>query len=112
MTSQDELLFKKQALYQTLASIPAGYVISYGQLAKMAGLGNAARWVGRELGKLPEGTTLPWHRVISASGRLSLSPDSPSGRLQRERLFDEGVIIDNNRVNIRRYGWPNPRSNR
>ena len=60
---------RREALYIALAAIPAGHVLSYGQLAELAGLGRAARWVGRTLSQLPDGSTLPWHRVVAASGR-------------------------------------------
>jgi len=89
----------------TLAQVPAGKVVSYGQLAELAGLGRAARWVGRSLSQLPQGTTLPWHRVIAASGRLSLPEGSVSGAEQRARLRAEGVFVVNDRVDIRRHGW-------
>src|SRR3990167_2506520 len=59
---------RRTALYAVLAQIPAGCVVSYGQLAAYAGLGRAARWVGRTLSQLPDGSILPWHRVIAAGG--------------------------------------------
>jgi methylated-DNA-protein-cysteine methyltransferase-like protein len=96
---------RREALYLTLAQVPAGNVVSYGQLAELAGLGRAARWVGRSLSQLPQGTTLPWHRVIAAGGRLSLPAGSVSGAEQRQRLRDEGVLVINDRVDIRRHGW-------
>jgi methylated-DNA-protein-cysteine methyltransferase-like protein len=96
---------RREALYMALAQVPAGKVISYGQLAALAGLGRAARWVGRSLSQLPQGTTLPWHRVIAASGRLSLPAGSISGAEQRQRLRAEGVLVINDRVDIRRHGW-------
>ncbi|MFZ3152240.1 MGMT family protein [Pseudomonas sp.] len=96
---------RRTALYAVLAQIPAGCVVSYGQLAAYAGLGRAARWVGRTLGQLPDGSTLPWHRVIAASGRLSLPAGSLSGAEQRSRLREEGVHIHNDRVDLPRYGW-------
>lgn len=96
---------RREALYLVLAQVPAGKVVSYGQLAQLAGLGRAARWVGRCLGQLPEGTQLPWHRVITASGRLSLPPGSASGAEQRTRLREEGLSLSNDRVDIRRHGW-------
>ena len=96
---------RREALYLVLAQVPAGRVVSYGQLAELAGLGRAARWVGRTLSQLPEGTTLPWHRVIAASGRLSLPAGSVSGAEQRQRLRAEGVLVINDRVDIRRHGW-------
>ena len=80
-------------------------VVSYGELAQLAGLGRAARWVGRTLSQLPNGTTLPWHRVIAAGGRLSLAAGSPSGAEQRARLRAEGISILNERVDMRRHGW-------
>lgn len=96
---------RREALYMTLAQVPAGSVVSYGQLADLAGLGRAARWVGRTLSQLPEGSALPWHRVIAANGRLSLPAGTASGAEQRARLRDEGITIHNDRVDIRRHGW-------
>ncbi|MDP3813595.1 MGMT family protein [Pseudomonas sp.] len=96
---------RREALYITLAQVPAGKVLSYGQLAELAGLGRAARWVGRSLSQLPTGSSLPWHRIIAANGRLSLPAHTPSGDEQRARLGAEGIAIHNDRVDIRRYGW-------
>ncbi|WP_052469261.1 MGMT family protein [Pseudomonas massiliensis] len=96
---------RRQALYSTLAAVPTGRVVTYGDLARLAGLGRAARWVGRQLSQLPAGSTLPWHRVIAAGGRLSLPAGSPSGDEQRARLREEGVSISGNRVDIARHGW-------
>lgn len=88
-----------------LAAIPAGKVVSYGELAALAGLGRAARWVGRTLSQLPENTRLPWHRVLGAGGRLSLAAGTPSGEEQRARLRAEGLTLRNDRVDMRRHGW-------
>ncbi|MDP3846431.1 MAG: MGMT family protein [Pseudomonas sp.] len=96
---------RREALYLSLAQIPSGCVVSYGQLAAFAGLGRAARWVGRTLSQLPSGSTLPWHRVIAASGHLSLAQGTLSGDEQRQRLREEGIYLTNDRVDIRRHGW-------
>jgi len=96
---------RREALYLVLAQIPEGKVVSYGELAEMAGLGRAARWVGRTLSQLPEGSRLPWHRVIAAGGCLSLAAGTASGAEQRARLRAEGVSILNERVDMRRHGW-------
>lgn len=100
--SQQERL---TALYTVLAQVPEGYVVSYGQLAELAGLGRAARWVGRTLSQLPDGSNLPWHRVVAAGGRLSLSAGSHSGAEQRARLRAEGLTIRGEKVDIRQHGW-------
>ena len=96
---------RRTALYSTLMQVPEGYVVTYGQLAELAGLGRAARWVGRTLSQLPEGSRLPWHRVVAAGGRISLPAGSPSGDEQRARLRIEGVNVSNSRVDLRRHGW-------
>ncbi|MWV16560.1 DNA base-flipping protein YbaZ [Pseudomonas sp. L-22-4S-12] len=96
---------RRAALYLLLSQIPEGKVVSYGELAALAGLGRAARWVGRTLSQLPADTRLPWHRVLGAGGRLSLPAGSPSGDEQRARLREEGLTIRNNRVDMRRHGW-------
>lgn len=104
-TPQTPAEMRRTVLYLTLAQVPEGCVISYGELAHLAGLGRAARWVGRTLSQLPEGTKLPWHRVLGAGGRISLPVGSASGDEQRARLRGEGVSIRNNRVDIQRHGW-------
>ncbi|MBF8723643.1 MULTISPECIES: MGMT family protein [Pseudomonas] len=104
-TSEDEKHARRTALYSVLGQIPPGKVVSYGQLAELAGLGRAARWVGRTLGQLPTDTRLPWHRVLGAGGRLSLALGTPSGDEQRARLRAEGVTVVNNRVDMSRHGW-------
>ena len=96
---------RRTALYLTLNQVPEGRVISYGELAALAGLGRAARFVGRTLSQLPDGSTLPWHRVLGAGGRISLAPGTVSGEEQRARLRAEGVTIRNNRVDMQRHGW-------
>jgi methylated-DNA-protein-cysteine methyltransferase-like protein len=85
------------AVYQIVAAIPAGRVASYGQVARQAGYPRHARFVGRLMGRLPKGSTLPWHRVIRGDGGLPLV-GTPSGELQIQRLTDEGVTVLGNRV--------------
>lgn len=96
---------RREALYLVMAQIPEGKVVSYGELAALAGLGRAARWVGRTLSQLPYDTRLPWHRVLGSGGRLSLAAGTPSGEEQRARLRTEGLTIRNDRVDMSRHGW-------
>jgi methylated-DNA-protein-cysteine methyltransferase related protein len=49
--------------------------------------------VGRLLRELPEGSLLPWHRVINAQGRLSLPIDSPGYREQKRLLPLEEIVF-------------------
>jgi methylated-DNA-protein-cysteine methyltransferase related protein len=88
----------RAAIYLALASIPAGRVISYGQLAALAGLPGAARLVGNLLRNLPAGTQLPWHRVVNAQRKISLPADSVGFNEQLQRLRSEGVEIINGKI--------------
>jgi methylated-DNA-protein-cysteine methyltransferase related protein len=93
------------AIYFALSTIPSGRVIAYGQLAKLAGLTNGARQVGRVLCNLPEESTLAWHRVVNAQGEISLPQDSPAYREQQQRLIAEGIEIKNGKINLSIYGY-------
>ena len=94
-----------QRIWRVVAAIPVGQVASYGQVAELAGIARGARQVGRALGKAPVELDLPWFRVISASGRIAMAPDSPGYRRQRDHLKSEGVLVRDGRVDMRRYRW-------
>ncbi|MAE34050.1 MAG: cysteine methyltransferase [Oceanospirillaceae bacterium] len=93
----------EEKLYLALSGIPAGRVIAYGELARRAGLPGRARWVGRTLSQLPEGSGLPWHRVINANRRISLPSGSPGHLEQRQRLLSEGVQFSSAGTIDRKY---------
>ena len=94
------------AILATVACIPAGRVSTYGQIAWIAGYPGRARLVGRVLGGMLEaGAAIPWHRVINAAGQLSLPAFSEEHREQKRRLRAEGVVFENDRISLRRYGW-------
>ena len=95
----------KLQLYQVIAAIPSGQVASYGQLAKLAGQAGAARWVGYCLRHLPKDSSLPWHRVITANGKLAFNVDSEGYWRQRELLQAEGITLHHHKVSMRRYQW-------
>ncbi|WP_020412308.1 MGMT family protein [Microbulbifer variabilis] len=88
---------------RVLASIPTGRVVTYGDLAEMAGYPRAARLAGQTLRKLPKDTKLPWHRVINAQGRISLP--EPGASRQRKRLEEEGITLLKGRVDMAKYRW-------
>ncbi len=93
-------------IYAVVARIPEGKVATYGQVAALAGLGRAARQVGYALHALPEGSDLPWQRVINSRGEVS--PRSLPGwdGYQRHLLEEEGVAFDaNGRVDLARFRW-------
>ena len=99
-----------ERIYAVVARIPVGRVATYGQGAAMAGLQNAARQVGYALHALPEGSALPWHRVINARGEVSPRAMPGYDGWQRHLLQEEGVVFDvRGRVDLERFRWE-PRS--
>ncbi|HEU4562023.1 MAG TPA: MGMT family protein [Longimicrobium sp.] len=93
-------------IYAVARRIPRGKVCTYGRVAELAGLGRAARQVGYAMAALPDHTTVPWHRVINAQGRVSLRRGGSGELEQRFRLEAEGVVFDaGGRVSLERFGW-------
>ncbi len=92
-------------IWQVVSQVPAGSVVTYGQVAAMAGLPNHARMVGSVLKQLPKGSKIPWHRVINSQGRISFNEGSSQYLLQQERLTTEGIEFDNERISLHRYQW-------
>ncbi len=96
-----------QRIYAAVRRIPKGRVSTYGAIARVAGLDGQARQVGYALSALPSGSSVPWHRVINAQGRLSLErAASGAGITQRLRLVREGIVVDaGGRVSLEKFGW-------
>lgn len=89
-----------------IAQIPPGKVATYGQIAKLAGLPKHARLVGYVLKHLAQGHVLPWHRVLNAQGKISLSKINAQGEnIQALKLIQEGVVVLNNKVSLKQYQW-------
>ena len=66
--------------------------------------GDAARQVGGVLKRLPEGSTLPWHRVVNRHGTISLT--GPDLQRQRQALLAEGVMVSGSgQIDLQRYRW-------
>ncbi len=93
-----------QRIYRVVRRIPKGRVATYGQVATEAGLPRRARLVGHALSHLPQGTKLPWHRVINARGEISQRGGGE--REQAKRLRREGVAVDRRgRVDLSLFRW-------
>lgn len=95
--------FSKRVI-KVIQSIPSGKVLSYGRVALLAGSPYAARQVGWLLNTQTEKYNLPWHRIISSKGCISIK-DSIANIAQKNLLEEEGVIFDNNKINLDIYMW-------
>ncbi|WP_058962376.1 MGMT family protein [Type-E symbiont of Plautia stali] len=93
-----------ERVWQIIAAIPRGKVTTYGDIALLAGSPRAARQVGGVLRRLPEGSKLPWFRVISRHGRISLQGDDLFR--QRDALEAEGIeVSDAGEIELEKYRW-------
>ena len=52
------------------AEVPAGKVVSYGEIARRIGRPAGSRAVGQALGRNPVPIVIPCHRVVAAGGQL------------------------------------------
>lgn len=92
--------------YAVIARVPRGRVATYGQVAALAGLPRHARMVGQALHALPNGSDLPWQRVINTRGEVSPRAMPGWDAFQRHLLEAEGVRFDAaGRVDLNRYLW-------
>jgi methylated-DNA-protein-cysteine methyltransferase-like protein len=83
--------FTEKAI-QIIRKVPAGKVMTYGQVAKYAGSPQGARQVARLLHSMSEKHGLPWHRIVNAQGKIVV-PDEEARYTQRALLEEEGVEI-------------------
>ena len=87
-----------QAIWDVVCAIPRGRTLTYGDVARAAGLPGRARQAGTALRVAPRELHLPWHRVVGAGGVIVFPPASPQYKEQARRLRAEGVAVRNGRV--------------
>jgi len=93
-------------IYAAVRRIPRGRVASYGQIARLAGLPGRARQVGYAMYALRSGSSVPWHRVVNAQGRVSRRRVPGAELTQRMLLEREGVRFGpGGRIPLERFGW-------
>lgn len=83
-------------VYDIVAQIPPGCVMTYAQIGELIGTRRLARMVGQAMSHAPKELKLPCHRVVNSRGELA--PDYVFGGkdVQRDMLLGEGVIFKDN----------------
>ena len=92
-----------ETAYAVARTIPSGRVMSYGQIAALAGNPRMARQVGWAMHDCPP--DVPWHRVVRRDGSIATG----DGDVQRALLEAEGVEFDGNGRVLREYFAIQPR---
>jgi methylated-DNA-protein-cysteine methyltransferase-like protein len=92
-----------EAIYEVVRSIPAGFVMSYGQVGAEAG-NISARVVGWAVA-IATDVPIPWQRVVGSDGYLRIGRKSIVLQEQQRKLLErEGVtFLDNGCVDMHRH---------
>jgi methylated-DNA-[protein]-cysteine S-methyltransferase len=90
--------FVRRVLETLRRDVGWGEVVSYGELAQMAGRPGAARAVGTAMARNPVPFVIPCHRVIAARGKLGGYGGTKEGStrnlaIKRWLLTHEGVML-------------------
>ena len=95
----------KKSVWQVVQGIPHGHVLTYGEVARLAGKSRWARRVSQAMRRKPKGMSLPWHRVVNAQGKISFPEDSHGYQEQKDRLEQEGVVFLDGKIDLDKFGY-------
>lgn len=96
--------FTERAI-RVIQHIPSGKVMTYGQIARLAGSPRGARQVVRILHSMSQKYKLPWHRVINSKGEIGLTEDE-SFFIQKMSLESEGIKFTGRAsINLEKYQY-------
>jgi methylated-DNA-protein-cysteine methyltransferase related protein len=90
-------------VYRVVKQIPRGRVTTYGAVAKAIREPGGARVVGYAMSATPAGRGIPWHRVLSAGGKIRMP--EPHASKQRRLLASEGIEVGLRSIDMKIYGW-------
>jgi methylated-DNA-protein-cysteine methyltransferase-like protein len=91
-------------VYELVAKIPKGRVMTYGQVAAYCG----AAWAAWEVGQIAHGgpVDLPWQRVVNKQGGLARGYTNGGLERQKRDLEMDGVVVsDAFTVNVDELLW-------
>lgn len=96
----------KEKVYEYLKTIPSGKVVTYGQIAEHLGNKKLARVVGNALHVNPDPINQPCFKVVNQKGELAKNFGSAGGiETQKQRLQDDGIEVNNYKVDLEKYQW-------
>ena len=94
-----------ERIYDVVCQIPKGKVSTYGAVAAKAGNPRWSRVVGYALHVNPRPGIIPCHRVVNREGKLAEAFVFGGINMQANLLREEGVEVENNVVDLTKYGW-------
>ncbi len=95
----------RKRVYEIVRGIPAGKVMTYGQIAEILGEGYTPRTIGYVM-HAADTENVPWQRVINVQGSCSTGKMTLPVNLQQKMLEDEGIIFnEKGRCDLNIYRW-------
>jgi len=95
----------REKVYAIVRQIPAGKVMTYGQIAEMLGEGYTPRTVGYVM-HAADTENVPWQRVINSQGGCSTGKMTMPVNIQQKILEDEGVVFnEKGHCDLEVYRW-------
>ena len=95
----------RERVFEIVRRIPAGRVMTYGQLADILGEGYTARTVGYVM-HAADTENVPWQRVINSQGGCSTGKMTIPVNMQQKMLEDEGIVFnEKGHCDLEKYRW-------
>ena len=94
--TNDDFGLKSKDVYDLLAKIPSGKVVSYGDIAKALGHPKSSRAIGRILAHNPNPIIVPCHRVVKSNGKIGGFAYGEKKKM--DLLEKEGIKVKNGLV--------------
>lgn len=94
----------KQQVYDLVAQIPQGRVMTYGQIAALCG----AAWAAWEVGQIAHTgpSNLPWQRVVNKQGGLAAGWPNGGRAAHAAMLIADGIdVSDDYKVDVAKLLW-------
>ncbi|MBP1561008.1 MAG: MGMT family protein [Oscillospiraceae bacterium] len=95
----------KEKVYEFLTTIPKGKVVTYSQIAEYLGNKKLARVVGNILHNNPDKDKYPCYKVVDRNGNLSKHFAFGGIEKQKEKLEEDGIIVENYKVDLVKYKY-------
>lgn len=93
-----------QRVYEVVKKIPPGKVLTYQDVARLAGSLHAARAVGTAMKTNPDNRVIPCHRVVGSDG--SMHGYAFGGiNIKMETLKTEGAVFKGNKIDLEMSRW-------
>lgn len=100
----------QKTVYAVVSGIPKGKVVTYGQVAELAGRPGAARAVGTCMRNNKDTKSVPCHRVVGSNGALAGYAYGDGLATKKKMLKKEGVAFKGEKVDLKASQWQPKRS--